>query len=85
VLQGQGIGGGMGIDGPVPPRLGREGDHQLNGIPLMLGSRPRSMTDPQALCTAGPRQTRRHHWRSQRQSQLTTCGDGCNPAGRGSQ
>jgi hypothetical protein len=54
VLQGQSIGGGMGIHRPMAPRLGWEGDHQLNGIPLAAGSRMRSSSNPDALGTVWP-------------------------------
>jgi hypothetical protein len=66
VLQGQGIGGGMGIHRPVTTRLSREGDHQLDGIALGMGPSRWSMTDPYSLSMAGPRQTRRHHGLPQR-------------------
>ena len=70
MLECQDVGSGVGVDRPMAPRLGGEGDHQLNGIALVLGSRPRSRTDPNAVGTAGPRQTRRHHRRPQWQIQL---------------
>jgi hypothetical protein len=54
VLQRQSIGGGMGIHRPKAPRLGREGDHQLNGISLAAGSRMRSSSNPDALGTVWP-------------------------------
>jgi hypothetical protein len=54
MLQGQGIGGSMGIHRPMSPRLGREGDHQLNGISLAAGSRMRSSSNPDALGTVWP-------------------------------
>jgi hypothetical protein len=57
MLQSQRIGGGMGLRWTMAPRLGGEGDHQLNSIDLLLGSRIQSRTDPNALSTAGPRQT----------------------------
>lgn len=63
VLERQGIGGGMGIDRPVPPRPGRKGDHQLNC--LLAGRGP---------CALGvsrtPRHAAGHHRRPQGQGQL---------------
>jgi hypothetical protein len=66
VLQCQSIGGGMGIDRAVAPRLGREGNHQLNGIDLAVGPGLWSSSNPDTLGTVGPWQTRRHHGRPQR-------------------
>ena len=73
VLQRQGIGRGMGIHRTMAPRLRWEGNHQLNGIPLRVGSGLRPRTGPHPLRSAGPRQTRRHHRRTQRQIQLAHC------------
>jgi len=67
-MQGQSVGGGMEFQPKVAPRFGREGDQQLNGSTLVLGSRLRSLTDPHALSTPELRQTRRHDWRPQRQA-----------------
>jgi hypothetical protein len=55
MLEGQSIGCGMGVHRSVPPRLRWEGDHQLNGIPLPVGSCLPSRTNPSSLCTAMPR------------------------------
>jgi hypothetical protein len=63
----------MGANRTVAPRLCRKGDHQLDGIALVLVARIRSRTNPTALSSAWPRQTRRHHWESQWQIQLAHC------------